>query len=70
MGKKSALDSPLDINADYIGGEIVISIWGQSNEDGWADPFIVGWVSNHDMARFLDKEARALDSKYDWLCEY
>lgn len=21
MGKKSALDSPLDINADYIGGE-------------------------------------------------
>ncbi|CAO3675558.1 unnamed protein product [Umbelopsis vinacea] len=39
MGKKSALDSPLDINADYIGG----------------------WVSNHDMARFLDKEARALD---------
>ncbi|KAI8576377.1 hypothetical protein K450DRAFT_256999 [Umbelopsis ramanniana AG] len=39
MGKKSALDSPLDINADYIGG----------------------WVSNHDMARFLDREARALD---------
>jgi len=39
MGKKSALDSPLDINADYIGG----------------------WVSNHDMARFLDREAHALD---------
>ncbi|KAJ2961847.1 hypothetical protein NQZ79_g2909 [Umbelopsis isabellina] len=41
MGKKSALDSPLDINADYIGG----------------------WVSNHDMARFLDREAQVLDSK-------
>ncbi|KAM3584088.1 hypothetical protein VKS41_004055 [Umbelopsis sp. WA50703] len=39
MGKKSALDSPLDINADYIGG----------------------WVSNHDMARFLDREAQVLD---------
>jgi hypothetical protein len=41
MGKKSALDSPLDINADYIGG----------------------WVSNHDMARFLDREAQVLDSR-------
>lgn len=25
--------------------------------------YLLGWVSNHDMARFLDREARALDSK-------
>jgi hypothetical protein len=31
MGKKSALDSPLDINADYIGGE---SSWILKDKSG------------------------------------